>query len=64
MNREDDIINITSLLLTVQSTTQQRKVLLYQKGILMSLRSEKKSIRYLTIRHSLYWIPQLEIKEQ
>lgn len=40
MNREDGIINITSLLLTVQSTTQQRKVLIRQKEILM--RSEKK----------------------
>lgn len=43
MNREDGIINITSLLLTIQSTTQQRKVLIHQKEILMSLRSEKKN---------------------
>lgn len=42
MNREDGTINIAGLLLTIQSTTQQRKMLIHQKGILMSLRSEKK----------------------
>lgn len=43
MNREDGIRNITNLLLTIQSTTQQRKVLIHRKEILMSLRSEKKN---------------------
>lgn len=43
MSREDNTINILNVLLTVKSANHQKKVLIHQKDILMSPRTEKKT---------------------